>query len=629
MNFSNTKLFFFIGLMAVAAVFTGCVKGDFDEPPINIPTVDFEANTTIAQLKASYTGILDSISDDIIIKGVVVANDESGNLYKQLVIQDETGGIMLLIDKSYLYTEYKLGQRIYVKCKGMYLGDYNKLIQLGYIYNNAIGRLPEVMVEDHIFRDSLPGKVPAPVNIDVANNNSAYINMLVRIENVHFLEVGVPFAPQGASATNRTIADASGNELIVRTSQYANFASMLTPSGYGHLQGILTIYQTTYQLLIRDTADIIGFSGSTPPPPPSGDYVFPDPNFPTISSLEENFDGITNQTDISISGWTNEATKGNRKWQGKIYQTEYYAQATSYNSTDAENVTWIVTPPVIYSNNLILSFKSAMAYYKHDGLSVWILTNYTGNPETATWTQINATLANSSSGDNNWVASGDIPLSNFVPTNYTGNIYIGFRYEGTQTNTTTYRIDEVKINTTGGGGGGGGTVTPVSEIHEMFDNVQNDVNIEIEGWLNLAETGTRFWRGKIFNTEKYAQAISYKTLDNQNICWLITPPVMFEGGKLLNFKSAKAYWVHDGLSVWISTDFNGSNLTTATWTPINATLAGKANADHEWVSSGNISISNYVPQGFTGNFYIAFKYIGDAVNTTTYRIDEVNIEPVK
>ena len=87
MNFSNTKLFFFIGLMAVAAVFTGCVKGDFDEPPINIPTVDFKANTTIAQLKASYTGILDSISDDIIIKGVVVANDESGNLYKQLVIQ--------------------------------------------------------------------------------------------------------------------------------------------------------------------------------------------------------------------------------------------------------------------------------------------------------------------------------------------------------------------------------------------------------------------------------------------------------------------------------------------------------------------------------------------------------------
>jgi hypothetical protein len=55
MNFLKTKLFFFIGFIAVAAIFTGCVKGDFDEPPINIPTVDFEANTTIAQLKASYT----------------------------------------------------------------------------------------------------------------------------------------------------------------------------------------------------------------------------------------------------------------------------------------------------------------------------------------------------------------------------------------------------------------------------------------------------------------------------------------------------------------------------------------------------------------------------------------------
>ena len=344
---------------------------------------------------------------------------------------------------------------------------------------------------------------------------------------------------------------------------------MLTPSGSGTLVGVLSIYKTDYQLTIRDTSDIQGFGGSIPNP--TGDFVFPEAGIQAVASVEENFDGITNQTDINLAGWTNSALKGNRKWQGKTYQSEKYAQATSYNSSDAENVSWIITPPVTYSSDLKLSFKSAMAYFKHDGLSVWILTGYNGNPEDAEWTQINATLANSASGDNNWVPSGDIPIQNFVPSGYSGNIYIGFRYQGTQTNTTTFRLDEVKINTTGGGGGGGGgTVTPVSEISETFETISNDVNIDLEGWLNLAENGTRFWRGKTFQTEKYAQATSYQTVDDENICWLITPPVKYESGKILNFKSAKAYWVHNGFSVHISTNFDGANVAAATWNLINA-----------------------------------------------------------
>ncbi len=267
-----------IALMAIAVFLGGCVKGDFDVPPVNIPAVDFKANTTIAQLKASYTGTLKQIEDTIVIKGIVVANDESGNLYKKMIIQDETGGIELSLDKSYLYTEYKVGQRVFVKCQGMYIGDYNKLIQLGYVYNNAIGRLPEIMVKDHIFRDSLPGEAPEPVTINLADNNSAYISCLVKIDNVKFMETGVEFAPQSASATNRNVADQAGKELIVRTSQYANFAGMLTPSGTGTIVGVLSIFRTDFQLTIRDTADIIGFSDTiTPPPGGSGTGIFDDP----------------------------------------------------------------------------------------------------------------------------------------------------------------------------------------------------------------------------------------------------------------------------------------------------------------------------------------------------------------
>ncbi len=65
------KLYLWLASFLMTALFLGgCVKGDFDEPPINIPTVDFEANTTIAQLKAMYNGTLDSIKEDIIIKAL-------------------------------------------------------------------------------------------------------------------------------------------------------------------------------------------------------------------------------------------------------------------------------------------------------------------------------------------------------------------------------------------------------------------------------------------------------------------------------------------------------------------------------------------------------------------------------
>ncbi|MDO9510272.1 MAG: DUF5689 domain-containing protein [Bacteroidales bacterium] len=609
----------------VAIVITGCVKGDFDEPPINIPTVNFSSNTTIAQLKASYSG-LKEITEDIVIQGMVVANDESGNLYKKMVIQDKTGGIELALDRTSLYTEFKRGQRVFIKCKGMYIGDYNNLIQLGYIYNGAIGRLPDVNIKNHLFRDSLPGIVPAPRIVTPKTVNMSMVSTLVRFENVTFADAGLEWAPQTVDNSNRILTGPDGGTITVRTSKYSNFAGQLVPAGSGNIEGILTVFSSTWQLTLRNIEDVRDFGGINPPPP-TGDFPYPDGSFTAVASIDEKWDNVITATDIVQTGWTNLALKGNRKWQGKTFNAEKYAQATSYNSTDESNVSWIVTPPVTYTSNLKLKFKSAMAYWKHDGLQVWILYGYDGtNSAASTWKQITtASMANSASGDNVWVESGSIELSTYVPAGYAGNVYIGYKYEGTKSNTTTYRIDEIAVNTNGGGGGGG-NLTPVASVNEMFEDVVNDVDIVKEGWSNIAEVGTRKWRGKVFNTEKYAQATSYKTTDNSNTSWLITPPVIYGASKTINFKSSKAYWVHDGFGVYISTNYDGTNVAAATWTKINCTIAGSANADHEWVPSGSINASSLLPSGYSGNFFIAFKYEGDKVNTTTYRVDEIVIQ---
>ena len=281
----------FAGLFIILASvnLTSCVDGDFEEPPIIVPEVEFEANRSIQQLKSFYLDTLSRtltlIDEDIIISGIIVANDESGNLYKKMVIQDETAAIELSLDKTSLYNEYKLGQRIYIKCKGMYIGDYNNLIQLGYIYNGSIGRLPEIYISAHLYRDGLPGAVPEPGTLSLASLptqsaeiiKDARMSTLVKIENVRFVEVGELFAPQDVDNTNRTLIDQGGKSITVRTSKYSNFAGDTLPGGYGTAVGILTAFGSTWQFTLRSIDDLIDFGGAAPPPPGSGSGTFEDP----------------------------------------------------------------------------------------------------------------------------------------------------------------------------------------------------------------------------------------------------------------------------------------------------------------------------------------------------------------
>ncbi|MGV8048773.1 MAG: DUF5689 domain-containing protein [Anaerolineaceae bacterium] len=281
----------FAGLFIILASvnLTSCVDGEFEEPPIVVPTVEFEANRSIQQLKNFYLDTLSRtltlIDQDIIISGIVVANDESGNLYKKMVIQDETAAIELSLDKTSLYNEYKLGQRIYIKCKGLYVGDYNNLIQLGYIYNGSIGRLPEIYIGAHLYRDGLPGAVPEPGTLSLASLptqsaeiiKDARMSTLVKIENVRFVEVGELFAPQDVDNTNRTLIDQGGKSITVRTSKYCNFAGDTLPGGYGTAVGILTAFGSTWQFTLRSIDDLIDFGGEAPPPPGSGSGTFEDP----------------------------------------------------------------------------------------------------------------------------------------------------------------------------------------------------------------------------------------------------------------------------------------------------------------------------------------------------------------
>lgn len=75
------------------------------------------------------------IEDKVAIKTKVISSDELGNTYRSIYLQDargvEFGGIEVKVGKGSLYTVYKPGQIVYVKCDELELGNYRWMLSLG------------------------------------------------------------------------------------------------------------------------------------------------------------------------------------------------------------------------------------------------------------------------------------------------------------------------------------------------------------------------------------------------------------------------------------------------------------------------------------------------------------------
>ncbi len=251
--------------LLLTAVFVACVKTDFDDPPVGGDGQDIPTNTTIRDLKKLHvtSGTYDLIANDLVIGGIVVMDDRSGNYYKTLVIQDSTGGIEVKFNDGYLYNRYPVGRKIYIRCKDLILTDYNGLTQLtgSTIQQNGVPTdlgITEVQERAQIVKGYL-GAAPAPRNIGLNQLSNDLVSTLVEIDAVQFVtcDAGKPYSDVvSKNSLNRILEDCNGRELILRTSGYADFAAEKTPVGNGKIVGVLSKYGSDYQLYIRDLTDV-------------------------------------------------------------------------------------------------------------------------------------------------------------------------------------------------------------------------------------------------------------------------------------------------------------------------------------------------------------------------------------
>ena len=262
MNFDIKKIIYLSFFFALASGLSSCVDLEFDEPPITGTPLNVEANTTIAELKGLYVpGKLTKIEDDIFIRGVVVADDRSGNFYRSFIFQDASGGIEVLINLTDYYNFYPIGRELAINCQGLYLGEYNGIVQLGgYTYlQGGSEQLGDIVdYNQRISRGMLIG-TPEPTAKTINQLGTADISTLVKLEDVEFAfsEVGLTLSDAfGQQTLNRTIQDCNGNSIVLRTSGFSTFANAAVPEGNGSIVAVFNVFGATKQLFIRELADL-------------------------------------------------------------------------------------------------------------------------------------------------------------------------------------------------------------------------------------------------------------------------------------------------------------------------------------------------------------------------------------
>lgn len=287
----------FIALAFLALTLGSCMGDGYADPDLTdkVPAAPYGNNSlreknviSIADLKTQFASVVNSSSDaykliekDMMIKAVVTGNDVSGNIYNQVSVQDASGAIIVGINGSGLSGYLPVGQEILINLKGLYIGNYRKLPQIGSVNTKisdgslSMGKIERAVWNQH-FKILNPGEADAstvePEEFDLTKlTDAAYMDAnvckLMTLKKVKFASANGTnvWAPDDTNTSLELIDAETGkrinkNNLVVRNSGYSKFANEVIPQGVFDITGIFTRYHNkdydTWQIVLRSTDDL-------------------------------------------------------------------------------------------------------------------------------------------------------------------------------------------------------------------------------------------------------------------------------------------------------------------------------------------------------------------------------------
>ena len=398
-------------ILAIAVVVISCRK--YDTPPLTYPeegtTITIDSLRQLYQAQGPTT-----FNYDLDLYGIVTMDENDGNIYKSVFLQDHTGAINVrMLNGGGVYQ----GDSVRIALNGCYLNQFGGVQQLDSV--NSDWNIVKLSVDNYF----------PPEVLTIDQITTAKESQLIQLNNVQVVkwQLDDTYADkENLENGDVLIEDMNGNAINVRTSGYASFADEQVAQGSGSIILIVSHFNGEMQLLIRSYSEI-NMSGS---------------RFIGLQ-LYKDF----NDDNINSYGWTVYNESGSAPFD--IWETSSaggapnpYAAASNFDGVNYAVDSWLISPSfdIASAPNPRLAFDNAYSY-TGDPLELYISLDYvSGSPSTATWDNITS-LANWSAGSFTWVNSGDIDLSPYQGS----NVHIGFRYQGSSGDGSTWELDNIVI----------------------------------------------------------------------------------------------------------------------------------------------------------------------------------------
>lgn len=449
------KLLRNISLPLIASLALFACERDYDAPLLTEPEYTGPAaNITISELRTQNAAATENtpiiITKDQVLKAVITGNDESGNIFKKIYLQDETGAIEMGVDQNSVYNYYPVGQTVYIDLNGLSISVFGGEQQLGHP-EGYLFRTPWEDFKKHVSKDKWENldKIKPIVLDDISIVNAApneYKFKLVQFTGVTFKNGGKGiFAPE-TDYGEEYITDSHGNTIMIRTSSYANFAGNGLPEGKGNITGILGRYNGTWQLTLRTANDVSDFTGSNEE---GGNEGGETPSGETKTILEETF--ASSQGSFTIED-KNLPDGSDHVWKFETYNNQGYMKASAFIGGAKASESWLVSPAVDLGQATIatLTFDHThkFAGTPSNELTLWVTETSAEN-----WKQL--TIDKYGTNNDYTFVTPTIDLSAYAGK----SIKFAFKYISTTSAAGTWEVKNVKVTATIGGstGSDGGT----------------------------------------------------------------------------------------------------------------------------------------------------------------------------
>lgn len=229
------------------------------------PDVEYDAGddglldgvTSIMALKESYVGDLQLITSDIVVSGVITANNILGEFEDSIVIEDDSGAIEIALDQSEGVGRYLLGSRLTLVCSGLYIGSSGGTLILGSapgVDDYIVGAIDE---DSMLLRATVEAEdaVKSPRVVKITELVPAYASCYVAIEDV-VIDASTtggtvcdrdPDTGRFVSATHWA-TDSDGNAIKIYVPSTVSYADISITTSETTLYGIVDLYNGYYSL---------------------------------------------------------------------------------------------------------------------------------------------------------------------------------------------------------------------------------------------------------------------------------------------------------------------------------------------------------------------------------------------